>query len=98
MIHLYILQLVVHLKVISDHGGKDTETGKLFSIELDALNLQAGLRESPLDIDPSDTPWIEHCWWSNTLQAAQKYGISIHGFPLVLVKWNTTDSFLMQDF
>ena len=81
MIHLYILQLVDHLKVICDHGGKDTETGKLLSIELDALNLQAEIGESPLDIDPSTTPWIEHCWWSNNLQASRKYDISIQGYP-----------------
>ena len=56
LIHLYILQLVDHLKVICDHGGKDTETGKLLSIELDALNLQVRVGESPLNIDPSDTP------------------------------------------
>ena len=98
LIHLYILQLVNHLKVICDHGGKDTETGKLLSIELNALNLQAGVGESPLVIDPLDTPWIECCWWSNTLQAARKYGISIQGFPSELMKWNTNDSFLMRDF
>ena len=98
MIHLYIVQLVDHLKVICDHGGKETETGKLLSIELNVLNLQAGIEESPINIDPLDTPWIEHCWWSNTLQAARKYGVSIQGYPSELIKWNQKDLFLMQDF
>ena len=98
IIHLYIFQLVDHLKIIYDHGRKDTETGKLLTIELDAINIQAGLGGSPLEINPSTTPWVEHCWWSNTLEAARKYNITIHGFQMFLQPWTSNYSFLMKDF
>ena len=58
IIHSYILQFVDHLKIICDHGGKDTETGKLLTIELDAINIQAGLGGSLLEIDPLPHPGL----------------------------------------
>ena len=49
LIHLYVLQLVDHLKVICNHGGENTDTGTLLRNELEALVLQSGLggRDQP---------------------------------------------------
>ena len=98
LIHLYILQLVDHLKIICNHGGEQTDTGTLLRNELEALNIQAGLGDSPFDINPLRTPWIEHCWWSNTLEAMFRYNIQIKGDIKTLHKWTDNDSFLMDDF
>ena len=98
IIHLYILQLVDHLKVICDHGNEQTETGKLLKNGLEALQLQSGLGGSPFNIDPNRCPWMEHCWWSNTLTAMHQYNVQIKGITKELQKWTTNDSFLMEDF
>ena len=98
LIHLYVLQLVDHLKVICNHGGEQTDTGTLLRNELEALTIQAGLGGSPFSINPLQTPWIEHCWWANTLEATYRYNIHIRGHTQPLQKWTVNDSFLMDDF
>ena len=99
LIHLYILQLTDHLTVLCNHGGTNTETGTLLRNELEALTIQAGLGgKSPFNLNPTNKPWIEHCWGTNTLEAAHRYNIRIHGYSAELQKWMKNDSFLMDDF
>ena len=98
LIHLYVLQLVDHLKVICNHGGENTDTGTLLRNKLEALAIQSGTGGSPFCINPLRTLWIEHCWWSNTLEAICRYNIQIKGEVRALNKWTTNDTFLMEDF
>ena len=58
LIHLYILQLVDHLKAICNHGGENTDTGTLLRNELEALIIQAGHSGFPFNLDPRKIPWI----------------------------------------
>ena len=79
--HLYVLQLVDHLKVICDHGGTKSDTGILLEASLEAFAIQAGYTDNPFDLQPDQLPWTEHCWWKITLNALTKYGITIKGKP-----------------
>ena len=65
--HLYVLQLVDHLKVICNHGGTLSDTGILLSASLESFALQAGYKGNPLDLQLDNLPWTEHCWWKITL-------------------------------
>ena len=96
--HVYVLQLVDHLKVICDHGGQDTDTGTLLMASLEAFSIQAGFHENLLTIDPSVLPWTEHCWWKVTLTAIHKYKITVNGTVSTLKKWASNDTFIMKDF
>ena len=91
--HLYILQLVDHLKVLCDHGGTSSDTGILLSASLESFALQAGYADNPFDLQLEHLPWTEHCWWKITLLAATKYGIQIDGKPTYLQKWTQNDSY-----
>ena len=96
--HLYILQLVDHLKAVCDHGGTGSDTGILLSASLEAFSLQAGYTDNPFDLQPEHLPWTEHCWWKITLLAITKYRIKINGKPTCLQKWTQNNSYIMKDF
>ena len=98
VVHLYILQLVDHLKVICNHSGDTTDTGTLLRNKLEAITIQAGKGGSPLNFNPGEIKWIEHSWWTNTLIACNDYNIRIKGKTNQLSTWTTNDSFLMDDF
>ena len=96
--HLYVLQLVDHLKIVCDHGGTGSDTGILLSASLKGFALQAGYTDNPFDLQPEHLPWTEHCWWKITLLAITKYGIKINGKPTCLQKWTQNGSYIMKDF
>ena len=60
--------------------------------------LQAGMQGSPFLFNPATVPWIEHCWWRETLCSLQKYDIQIEGKIETLQKWTAEDGFLMTGF
>ena len=95
--HLYVLQLIDHLKVVCDHGGTSSDTGILLSAILEGFVLQAGYAGNPFDLQPEQLPWTEHCWWKITLMAITTYGIKINGKPN-LQTWTQNDSYIMKDF
>ena len=76
--HLFVLQLVDHLKKVCDHGGTNSDTGTLLSASLEGFALQAGYEDNPLKLQPEHLPWTEHCWWKITLAAITTYGIRIN--------------------
>ena len=96
LIHLYILQLVDHLKILCNHGGEETNTGTRKKLE--ALTIQTGKGGSPFNFNPAKIPWIEHSWWMNTVQACHQYNIQIQGATNQLNQWTTNDTFLMDNF
>ena len=98
IVNLYIQQLVDHLKVICNHGGIESETGMLISIELELLSLQVGVGRNSFKINPEIVSWTEHCWWREKLLGTHKYEIDIDGDISELKTWMKKDGFLMNDF
>ena len=97
IIHLNILQMIDHLKVICNHGGTPSDTGKLLTVQLESLTVQTGIGGSPFDLDPTKYRWMEHSWWTNTLAAMRRYSIKIRGQTQTLELWAENDRFIMDD-
>ena len=55
--HLYVLQLVDHLKILCNHGGTHSDTGILLSASLESFALQAGYEGNPYNLQPENLPW-----------------------------------------
>ena len=97
IIHLNILQMLDHLKIICNHGGTPSDTGKLLMVQLESLAVQTGIGGSPFGLDPTKYSWMEHSWWTNTLAAIRRYNIQIIGQAQTLELWAENDGFIMED-
>ena len=96
--HIYVLQLVDHLKILCDHRGQAIDTGTLLKASLESFAIQAGVHENPFKINPINLLWTGHCWWHVTLTAVHKYKINLNREVLNLHKWAEEDTSIMQDF
>ena len=97
IIHLDILQMIDHLKIICNHGGTSSDTGKLLTVQLESLAIQTGIGGLPFDLDPKKYSWMEHSWWTNTLTALRRYNVNIRGQVPTLNLWADNDGFIMED-
>ena len=97
IIHLDILQMIDHLKIICNHGSTTSNTGKLLTVQLESLLVQTGIGGSPFNLDLAKYKWMEHSWWTNMFAPMRRYGIKLCGQTKTLELWAENDFFIMDD-
>lgn len=95
--NLYKNQMIDHSIILMNHGHRETTTGVLLRIALEALAVEAGVGGDPGKFNIDEIDWVtENTWIRGTLESYNEHDIELHTSIAGLKTWTNRDEFLME--
>lgn len=95
--NVYKNQMIDHSIILMNHGHRETTTGKLLRIALEALSVESGIGGDPGKFDMSEIDWVtERTWIGETMNSLNKHDLELTTSIKGLKTWTNRDEYLME--